>query len=394
MPAAGTAAGIPRRRAPKPKPKPTPTPGPGPGGCGKAVAAPAPTSCTLVDVPLPRGGCLQGALYAPAGPPGQGGGGGQQGADALVVCAPGSSGGCGPGLEPSNRGLPLERLGSAAALGSLYRRLGAELAGGMRQTWRGREAKDVPGAPHARTGTRRTTCRVALLQITWRHCRGGVKWPGGKLRKLEALESAVEDIEAAAAYLRARFGESLPLALVGFSFGGPSAWAAAARLVRQGAPPAAVACLAGSGRGGDRFMADGLHTRRCVEACAAAGVAALFLHGSADINVPLDVGLYYWQAHQAAVPRSVGSTLAVLAGSAHLMDLARDTAYAALAGWLCAALGARRPPWLGAQHPPPCGPGPACMMLRGGGRPAERLEPRQVLVQELQPEEVKGYSEK
>jgi hypothetical protein len=105
---------------------------------------------------------------------------------------------------------------------------------------------------------------------------------------------------AAAKYMQATFADRtgvvpLPLVLVGMSFGGPAAWAAAAKLLCEAPVPvhlAGVAALGASGRGGSGFEDEGLDTVACVSTCAAAGVPALFLHGSSDKNVALDVAFY------------------------------------------------------------------------------------------------------
>ena len=124
---------------------------------------------------------------------------------ALIMC-PGSSGGMGPGIAKMHRGLGLEKRGGVAAFGSIYTRLGVELSSGDAAQW------DPPLASKADTSKEvkqnKTQPRFACLHVTWRRAVNGVKWPGGKLKRVDSLADAVDDLAAAAAYM-ARLSSSL-----------------------------------------------------------------------------------------------------------------------------------------------------------------------------------------
>ena len=200
----------------------------------------------------------------------------------LIMC-PGSSGGMGPGIAKMHRGLGLEKRGSAAAFGSIYTRLAVELSTGEeRDSWNPPLAsKSATTNDGLRGGTTRRHSassggrggisddlprrpKVACLHMTWRRAVGGVKWPGGKLKQVSSLADAADDIVAAADYLRDKYGSHFRVILVGFSFGGPSVWAAARRLGPERV--CGVAAIAGSARGGDRFRAQDLDTEGGVRA--------------------------------------------------------------------------------------------------------------------------------
>ena len=274
--------------------------------------------------------------------------------DLLVVCAPGSSGGMGPGIETRFAGLPIEKAKSQQARGSLYRRLGSEWSSGRPHDWDGSPsvgASDAHLLPDGR--------RAAVLHMTWRHCRGGVKWPGPALKRVASLRQSTDDMVSAAAFMRATFGTGIPLALVGFSFGGPSAMVAGAALTTAGHAPAAVVSIAGSGRGGEAFEDEALATASAVGTVAGAGVPTFFLHGTSDKNVALDVSRYLYTI---AAANSAPTTLAVVEGSAHMFDHARDVAYAALSSWI------RRLVDQDAASIVPFGPGPSAVTLKRAAR--------------------------
>merc|ERR1712216_780072 len=83
-------------------------------------------------------------------------------------------------------------------------------------------------------------------------------------------------------------------------------------------------------------------------------------------------------------------TLAVVVGSEHIFDLARDIVFAALKDWVvvCICGGSS-----GTVSVAPCGPGAVALQLHGGGR-AEPFSVRLVKREFLLKPETKGYSEK
>lgn len=258
----------------------------------------------------------------------------------------------GPGIAESLAGLPLEQHRSSAAFGSVFRRLGSELSTGHIHDWHGKDATPA-GMPNFCRGA------IAVLHVAWRQCKGGLQWPARLLKRVDVLRSAAADLVAAVLYLRELFlgkaRSSLPIALVGMSFGGPAAWAAAAELLRNGLRLDGVVALAASGRGGAAFETLNLDTRGCVEACAAAGIPTLFLHGSADKNVALDVAAYFYRIYcrwshrcedldenASAVARH--ASFVVVPGSVHNFSNARDRVFLVLKDWLveCLAGGNRK----------------------------------------------------
>ena len=92
---------------------------------------------------------------------------------------------------------------------------------------------------------------------------------------MDSLSDAADDVVAAAEYLRGKYGAHLRCILVGFSFGGPTVWAAARRLGPE--KVCGVAAIAGSARGGERFVTEALDTAGGVVAMD--GVPRLWVHG-------------------------------------------------------------------------------------------------------------------
>mmetsp|Transcript_34954 Transcript_34954/g.111086 ORF Transcript_34954/g.111086 Transcript_34954/m.111086 type:complete len:247 (-) Transcript_34954:172-912(-) len=143
---------------------------------------------------------------------------------------------------------------------------------------------------------------------------------------------------------RAPGGGVPPLILVGFSFGGPSAWAAAAAMARAGEPPCGVVALAGSGRGGAAFEREDLDTLGCIEACANSGVRTLLLHGTNDKNVDVNFAHHCFHfgrdvcSTADAVNAGAKIALVVLAGSPHMLDVVRCAAYTLLKSWVLSCL--------------------------------------------------------
>ena len=230
---------------------------------------------------------------------------------AVLVLAPGSGGGLGPGLTIHPQ--PFGNRKRMSAHGGHYMRLGMELAAGHEVGWDYRPTGRAVGSSWA---------ALATLQFDYTLC------PAGRLRKVAVLESAVEDMLACVESMQARF-PSAALLLGGFSFGGPVAWATARRLPRGSL--AGVASLAGSARAGPRFEAAELDTASGVEWHAG---ASLFVHGTHDSNVALQVAEYLFE--KASEPRS----LLVVHGSSHMFESAgnttRDAVYAPLRDWVLA----------------------------------------------------------
>eukprot|EP00927_Polykrikos_kofoidii_P043583 TRINITY_DN37660_c0_g1_i1.p1 TRINITY_DN37660_c0_g1~~TRINITY_DN37660_c0_g1_i1.p1 ORF type:complete len:677 (-),score=117.46 TRINITY_DN37660_c0_g1_i1:79-2109(-) len=356
----------------------------------------------------------------------------------LVVMLPGSGGGLGPGLLKHPQ--PIMNAPLRSAHGGLYMRLGHELsAGGIPYTWSYLPAEDTkastprqrpssagvsmnkrassqqsmapsaaaPGDARGGGGTggggggggagrrpgaqvaglsrgpvagRRTSPRspvlgraIVCLQLDWSDI------PRGRLRQLGCLESAVLDIEVGVSWLMAKY-PCCPLVIVGFSFGGPSMFAATRRLPR-GVPLAGCCSIAGSARGGPRFRKVGLDTvgavrtlgRRRIDeggaTCRGRGransasmgdsgddtdeesssqgsegqggdwprrdvgsPAILYIQGTHDSNVALQIAEYLY--HRSADPkRFVRFNYA-----AHMLESVRDLAYEELRNWVIGAL--------------------------------------------------------
>ena len=210
----------------------------------------------------------------------------------LVVLAPGSRGGMGPGQE--HRG-PSNTIGQFnPRIGCIYPTVARELA----------------------------SQGYAVVHLTWRLNPTRKGAPPGTLKSPAQLRLGVADIALAARYLRAQNGKrgaTLPLVLVGFSFGGPSTMAAAALAVlddggvaataagASGLAPLAGVVTIGCGMrvdhgGSAAFKAignalvggasrarphdyGGLDSESCVDTYAAAGLPFAMIHGLADVTV-------------------------------------------------------------------------------------------------------------
>ena len=129
----------------------------------------------------------------------------------LVVLAPGSRGGMGPGQvhkgEASTIGL------FDPSIRCIYTLLARHLA------------------PQG----------FAVCHLNWRLCPTRKGAPPGTLKSPVSLLHGAGDIALAARFLRAQHGAELPLVLAGFSFGGPSVMAAGALAVGASPPPSARA---------------------------------------------------------------------------------------------------------------------------------------------------------
>eukprot|EP00929_Paragymnodinium_shiwhaense_P093313 TRINITY_DN5345_c0_g2_i1.p1 TRINITY_DN5345_c0_g2~~TRINITY_DN5345_c0_g2_i1.p1 ORF type:complete len:682 (-),score=99.80 TRINITY_DN5345_c0_g2_i1:460-2505(-) len=314
----------------------------------------------------------------------------------LVIMLPGSCGGLGPGLNKHPQ--PFDNVTSRGAHGGIYMRLAHELAAGGREfTWEYKPKKapedfSVDARPAVRrpasagsSPQRAASCdpasspeqggaadsqffsaalfspsstrHVVSLQMDWSTT------PRRILRRLSVLECAVLDVEAAAQWLCSRF-PGRPLAIIGFSFGGPAMWASANRL-----PPhynfAGAASIAGSARGGTKFAEASLNTIRCVhelgkrcllQQASQAGPqgsadaeqgknnmnnapafkfppSSLFVHGTHDTNVALQIGEYLCE--QAAQPKR----FVRINWATHHLNTARDAVYGQLKQWVVATLG-------------------------------------------------------
>ena len=204
---------------------------------------------------------------------------------ALLTCT-------GPGLDlhPSKIAWYKQKAGQ----GGMYARLGVELAGLVEVDWSFRVREG--GGPSAAAGEGggggaaaeggaegggQPADRFACVQLDYQMTP---KW---NLYRCDVMGSAVNNILAVAKWLvetHQKPGQPvLKVALVGFSFGGPAVFAAVPRIPKG--QLAAVACLAGSSRGGVTYARSRLDTDRGVKAAAKRNTPVLIVHGSYDINV-------------------------------------------------------------------------------------------------------------
>ena len=326
---------------------------------------------TDVQIPL-FSGAVPGILYTPIRRP-----------DCILIMAPGSNGGMGPGIDAADRGLPLSKRTSRAARNSIYARLGASFANSLDLSFDG----DVL-APQ---GPQFPVC--AGLQISWRHCVSGAAWPKRKLKHLSSLRIAAEDIVAAVSFMRERYGE-VPVILIGFSFGGPAVWAAAQRCEVHG-----MIALASSARGGERFEHAGLDTEAGIRAAVHRNLPVLWLHGLADRNVDPAVTAHFSSlAERQQETAATTSELAVIMIRAcgHMFDSSRILAYQVLRAWLISIFGgpAEWPLGLGLGPKATTKPAKPCLrLLLGSQSRAEALDLPEVNREKLRKKHLKGYSE-
>ena len=210
----------------------------------------------------------------------------------LVVLAPGSRGGMGPGQEHRGPGNTIGQF--KPRISCIYPNVAKELA----------------------------SQGYAVVHLTWRLNPTRKGAPPGTLKSPAQLLLGVADIALAARYARAQQGKRgarLPLVLIGFSFGGPSTMAAAAIAVTPddgasaaatgatGLTPIAGVVTLGCGmrvdhRGSEAFKDignrlvggasrarphdyGGVDSESCVDAYAAAGLPLAMIHGLADVTV-------------------------------------------------------------------------------------------------------------
>ena len=253
----------------------------------------------------------------------------------LVVLAPGSRGGMGPGQE---------HVGPRATIGQFNPRIRCIYP-------------DVARAL--------SNAGYAVVHLTWRLNPTRKGAPPGTLKSPTQLMLGVADIALAARYARAQQGKrgaALPLAVVGFSFGGPSSMAAGAVAVAADGGAAAAAAgatgltpLAGvvtigcgmrvDHRGSAAFKAignrlvggasrarphdyGGVDSESCVDAYAVAGLPLCMIHGLADVTVDPD-------ASAAIFARASGPKAALwLEGADHHGRSRADVITATLVEWL------------------------------------------------------------
>ncbi|KAK3272819.1 hypothetical protein CYMTET_18904 [Cymbomonas tetramitiformis] len=279
-----------------------------------------------------------------------------------IILTPGSGGGLGPGLSVHPQ--PFDDIKRASAQGGIYMRLGMELSSGREVDWRYRPTGDSIQPLHggrkassreeSRNGARRLDSAraqaagradylqrtqansgrgrglatesaapkytVAVLQIDWSVI------PRKALRRKDMLVSSVNDVIAAAEYFYLRF--PVPTILGGFSFGGPTVWAAARHLATNFPeyPIAGVLTMAGSARGGERFETSKLDTVGAVKSLA--GTPVLLVQGTHDRNVAMQVSEYIYQ--EASAPKE----LVVAAMAPHMFDNCREVVYNAVRRWV------------------------------------------------------------
>jgi len=248
---------------------------------------------------------------------------------ATVLLTPGSGGGLGPGVAIHPQ--PFDDIRLPKAHGAIYTRLGIELSSGTEVSWQYRPigTNILEMCDGSKMGATKNV--FAVLQIDWTNI------PRTKLRRIDMLESSVADTLAAAHWLLDKY-PTVPLLLGGFSFGGPTNWAVASKLVKELGPPdqasnraaklGGIFAIAGSARGGERFEELGLGTASAVREVSSEGVPVFFLHGTHDKNVALQVAEFLYK--EASVPKE----MVVIPNSPHMFDNCRDTAYRALIRWL------------------------------------------------------------
>ena len=194
----------------------------------------------------------------------------------------------------------------------------------------------------------------------------------------------MEDLVASAEYAMSTY-PGVPIFMCGYSFGGPSVWAAARRLTSaQGHSLGGVISIAGSARGGARFEELQLDTVGAVRHVTSLGVPALFVTGDQDTNVPLPVSALQWHAAEKQ-----HRTLVVVQDSFHSMDHARDQLYQVLLWWLVSSV---QP-----KAPRRALPEAVCVALKGGSTyppPYRHIEdPTAPDLATLQEPTFKGYNE-
>jgi pimeloyl-ACP methyl ester carboxylesterase len=153
----------------------------------RLAAAAAPPSIPQKRFVTDKNGKMAVLYYRPSGDDVRG----------LVVLVPGSRGGMGPGQTPSSIGT------FDPKIRSIYQLLARQLA---------------------------ERHQLAVVHLHWRLCPTRKGAPPGTLKSPEQLFMGCNDVMLAARFLRSQHHDvSLPLVMVGFSFGGPAVLAAAAR---------------------------------------------------------------------------------------------------------------------------------------------------------------------
>ena len=291
----------------------------------------------------------------------------------LVVLAPGSRGGMGPGQITGKNGTIGQF--SSSIRDCIYPKLAQRLA----------------------------SRSIASVHFTWRLNPTRKGAPPGTLKSPAQLMLGVEDISLAARYLRAQQGEAgrtLPLVLIGFSFGGPAVMAAGALAVSDGggerapgegiAPIAAVVTMGCGMRvgkhGSSAFKETGLRlvggaskarpheyagvdSESCVDAFAAAGLPLAMIHGLADVTVDPE-------ASAAIFARARGPKAALwLRGADHHARARMDVVLETLGQWVPALLERPLPARVTSLGPPgplPAAAGAAGAVPRGKAVPMPR----------------------
>jgi len=193
-----------------------------------------------VDYPCEVDDYIDAILYEPPpelGPP-----------KGIVVCAPGSLGGLGPGIiKGTEKGIDKDH--TKGVYGAIYIRLGLELANCRECSWNWETKRERKSRMDLRRHNERLS--VAVLQIDWSFR------VSGHIRLKSTLVHGVNDVRAAVNYMCSRY--NLPgCVLIGNSFGGPSVWAATTHLPKKRV--LAVVSFAGSARGGPIFEKQNLGT--------------------------------------------------------------------------------------------------------------------------------------
>eukprot|EP00466_Bigelowiella_natans_P020131 jgi/Bigna1/69286/fgenesh1_pg.8_\ len=241
-----------------------------------------------VDYPCEVDDYIDAILYEPPpelGPP-----------KGIVVCAPGSLGGLGPGIiKGTEKGIDKDH--TKGVYGAIYIRLGLELANCCECSWNWETKRERKSRMDLRRHNERLS--VAVLQIDWISSSSSLRSShhyltvrsfrvSGHIRLKSTLVHGVNDVRAAVNYMCSRYnlpgwvliGNSLGGERAIFFFksgngGGPSVWAATTHLPKKRV--LAVVSFAGSARGGPIFEKQNLGT---VSAASNCGTSMVFKHAA------------------------------------------------------------------------------------------------------------------
>jgi len=251
---------------------------------------------------------------------------------AFVVLAPGSGGGLGPVLGPRSP-QPLRCRGTDSGRGAYWVSIATVLSTGTMDDWKQSRSVVDGKTETLHPGAEQLKGRVACIQFTWPGSTLQEQNLAPRLLQLRTLQIAVEQVSASLQYLRSKYTQEhtrIPILLGGFSFGGPTAIAAARQLSAAGERVVGVMTLAGSGRGGSHFEQEGLDTLGAVHDLSERGIPQLFIAGTHDSLVPEEVVRWI---RSASGNGSGAASLAVLRGDGHQLHRARQELLPLLYSW-------------------------------------------------------------